>query len=215
MEKLNRQPKGQSTGGQFAPSKNPEPSVDLERDTARCQRCGHRIYEDNYAGTGIVGGNVRNTYGCSGCGAQTHLDVDTPVAQRPVKESGPVSRELAIERIRQEFAYPGVGTDFLEPNDEGVDLINKTDFKLEWERDTPRGVAWAGEIDIDGEKFRINCDGFGPYVYSATTNSETTLADLDDAVRQVERGFPGLAGMGDTGALDIFVSLVQVAKGDE
>lgn len=146
-----RQPKGQSSGGQFAPSKNPESTVAL-----------------------------------------------------PPEGDAPLSLSVAIANIHRHLDTSGRS----DPNERGLDLINRSQMEITGELETDNGIAWSGRLTIGDDVLEVSNAGDGGSNRYRSSGGWQRVEELNDTVGD---GFPGLAG---PEALDDFCLIAEVARLD-
>lgn len=147
-----RQPKGQSSGGQFAPSKNPESTVAL-----------------------------------------------------PPEGDAPLSLAAATANIHRHLDASGRS----DPNERGLDLINRSRMEITGELETHNGIAWTGRLTIGDDVLDVSNSGDGgSNRYQLAGGGWQRIDEINDAVSD---GFPGLAG---PEALDGFCLIAEVARFD-
>jgi predicted RNA-binding Zn-ribbon protein involved in translation (DUF1610 family) len=100
------------------------------------------------------------------------------------------------------------------PNDEGVELIEKSSFTVTQEIETHDGIAWTGILKIGDVTLHVEQDGRGGssrYYMPDGRNSR-----LEELNARVAAGFPGLAG-GVEGLDDLcgILEAIQGAKNDQ
>jgi hypothetical protein len=178
-----RQPRGTATGGQFASSLNPEPTVDLEYGRVAHASLPNaieslRVYYQSNDSSDLDEGmhdslnDVFRAYDADLVGAREEAD------------------HLA-ERV--------------EPSDPRADLLSGSWFTMrdEWES------GWRGEVCVDGVILQVRSHGDGTPNDYDYDSSEHGWAEVENAASYVGRGFPELAGKSDNEALDAFVSILR------
>jgi hypothetical protein len=188
-----RQPRGTATGGQFASSLNPEPTVDL-----------------NYGR--VANASLPNAIESLRIYYQSNDSSDLDEGMHDSLNDVFRAYDASVVRAREESEElesaareADQTTDIAEPNNPAADLLSGSWFTMrdEWESD------WRGEVCVDGVILQVRNYGDGTPNDYDYDSSEHGWAEVENAASYVGRGFPELAGKSDNEALDAFVSILR------
>jgi hypothetical protein len=123
---------------------------------------------------------------------------------------GPLEQQAIIEFLHKTFDrdddadYPGEFNyaDTLEPNDEGVNLINSASITTTGQMMTRNGVAWTAILKLGNVSVGVENQGNGG------CNSYDSYRIADEMTERVRHGFPNAGSE----VLDSFCEVLEVLK---
>ncbi len=208
-----RQPKGITTGGQFAPDVHRESAVVLNDEPTERRGTVRKKDEASETCPGCGGANVRDLP------VYDPTDHSNPFPGRSIRTCMDCGHQLAasgaaVSEADKQRYVDSIHTNLddsgrYDPNDEGVKLIEESSIKITGELETHNGIAWTGELTIGDEVLHVSNNGDGgSNHYQIKDGGWRRIEELND---RVSEGFPGLAG---TEALDDFCLVAEVVHAD-